>query len=82
MSDELNNPSKCAGLPKEFIDRLRMPFAHFLKIEAAAGAVLLFFTVTALVMANSPWAHAFLSFWEMPVGIQIDQLNFERSLRD
>lgn len=82
MSDYCKTPAECENLPKEFIDRLRMPFSRFLEIEAAAGAVLLCFTVAALVLANSPWAHAFLNYWEMPVGFHIGEQDFSRSLRD
>jgi Na+/H+ antiporter NhaA len=58
------------------------PFASFLRIEAAGGAILLALTIAALVLSNSPWAHQFLTFWELPVGIQIGSLEAARSLRD
>ena len=58
------------------------PFASFLRIEAAAGAILLAVTTAALVLSNSPWAHQFLGFWELPVGIRIGSLEAARSLRD
>ena len=58
------------------------PFASFLRIEAAAGAILLAVTIAALVLSNSPWAHQFLTFWELPVGIRIGSLEAARSLRD
>ena len=58
------------------------PFASFLRIEAAAGAILLAVTIAALVLSNSPWAHQFLGFWELPVGIRIGSLEAARSLRD
>jgi NhaA family Na+:H+ antiporter len=69
-------------LPREHIDRLRKPFAHFLGTAAAGGAVLLLFTLAALFLANSPWAHPFLSAWETHVGLQIGSLEFGRSLRE
>jgi Na+:H+ antiporter, NhaA family len=43
-----------ARLPTELVDRLTRPFAQFLRIEAASGAVLLLFTLAALVLSNSP----------------------------
>ena len=58
------------------------PFASFLRIEAAGGAILLALTIAALVLSNSPWAHQFLTFWELPVGIRIGSLESARSLRD
>jgi NhaA family Na+:H+ antiporter len=82
MSDECEIPAECARLPKAYIDRLRMSVAYFLEIEAAAGAVLLFFTLAALLLANSPWAHPFMSFWEIPLGMQVGDLDYARSLRE
>jgi NhaA family Na+:H+ antiporter len=58
-------------LPVELVDRLTKPFAWFLRIEALGGGILLLFTVVALALSNSPWAHPFLSAWELPVGIRI-----------
>lgn len=59
-----------------------MPFARFLAIDAAVGAILLFFTVAALVLSNSPWAHSFLNAWETQIGFQVGAWEFARSLRD
>ena len=70
-----------SGLPKEIADRFTKPFAQFLKIEAAAGVMLLLATVAALVLSNSIWSTPFLAFWEMPVGLHLGSLEFIRSLR-
>ena len=69
-------------LPKRVVERLTKPFGRFLRIEAAGGAVLLLFTVAALVLSNSPWTHLFLGTWETPVRFQIGTLEFGRSLRE
>jgi len=71
-----------ARLPRELVDRLAKPFARFLRIEAAGGAVLLVFAVAALALSNSPWAHPFLRAWETQVGLQFGSFEFVRSLRD
>ncbi|MCW8332162.1 Na+/H+ antiporter NhaA [Photobacterium sp. SDRW27] len=55
---------------------------RFLRIEAAAGSVLLFFTITALILSNSPWAETFLSIWDVHVGITAGTIEFNRSLRE
>jgi NhaA family Na+:H+ antiporter len=67
-----NRPAftEISRLPKEIIDRLTKPFVRLLQIEAAAGAVLLLFTVAALALSNSPWAHFFENAWETPIGLQ------------
>jgi NhaA family Na+:H+ antiporter len=69
-------------LPRELLDRLTRRFARFLGIEAAAGAILLLFTVSALLLSNSPWADAFLSAWETQIALQGGSFEFARSLRD
>jgi Na+:H+ antiporter, NhaA family len=69
-------------LPRELADRLTKPFANFLRIEAAAGVVLLSFAVAAVILSNSPWAEAFLQVWETRVGLEIGSMEFARSVRD
>lgn len=66
-------------LPGEYADLITKPFAQFLKIESAAGAMLLAAALIALTLANSPWSAHFLSFWETPIGLQIGRLDFTRS---
>jgi NhaA family Na+:H+ antiporter len=82
MSEDPQNARKLARLPTGFVDRLTKPFVHFLHIEAAAGSVLLLFTVAALVFSNSPWSHSFLSAWETPMGIRLGSFEFDRSLKE
>jgi NhaA family Na+:H+ antiporter len=43
----------------------------FLKTEAAAGLILAAAAAAALVLANSPWAHAYFGFVEQPFTIQV-----------
>jgi NhaA family Na+:H+ antiporter len=69
------------GLPPEIADRFMKPFAPFLKIEAASGAVLLVAACAALILSNSAWSTPFLAFWEMPIGLHFGSLDFTRSLR-
>lgn len=53
---------------------------HFLHIEAASGIVLLMAAVTALVWANSPFAHAYHALWETPLVFSAGQYVFSRPL--
>ena len=69
------------NLPSEMADRFTRPFARFLKIEAAAGILLLFAVLAALILANSAWSASFLAFWEKPVGLHFGALDYSRSLR-
>ncbi|MCK5790319.1 MAG: Na+/H+ antiporter NhaA [Ketobacter sp.] len=67
-------------LPKEHIDWVVQPIAHFVKIEAAGGIVLLIFTVLALFLANSPLSNSFSNVWHISIGINIGEFEFKRSL--
>lgn len=69
-------------LPKEHIDWVVQPIARFVQIEAAAGFILLLFTVLALSFANSPLSEFFSSLWRVSIGINIGPIEFERSLHD
>jgi NhaA family Na+:H+ antiporter len=82
MSEDPQANTDISRLPKELVDRLTKPFARFLRIEAAGGAVLLLFTVAALVLSNSPWAPLYSAVWQTPLGLQLGSLEFARSLRD
>jgi NhaA family Na+:H+ antiporter len=70
--DILNQPSP--------IERMSRPFLRFLHIEAAGGIVLLICTALALILANSPWAQAFLNFWQIPITISFGDLRLSHSL--
>lgn len=82
MSKVQQAETEITRLPKEFIDRLTKPFARFLSIQAGGGVILLLFTVAALVLSNSPWAHHFESVWETSVGLHLGSFEFARSLRE
>ncbi len=69
------------GLPPEIADRFTEPFGRFLKVEAAAGGILLLATLVALILSNSAWSTPFLAFWETPIGLHFGALDFTRSLR-
>ncbi|MEN8716959.1 MAG: Na+/H+ antiporter NhaA [Verrucomicrobiales bacterium] len=71
-----------ARLPSEKIDWLTKPVARFIHFGVAAGIVLLFFTIVAIALANSPWKADFLGFWETKIGINAGSLKLERSLRE
>lgn len=82
MSNDRQTHTVPVRLPRARIDQLTKAFGRFLDIEAAAGAVLLLFTLAALLLSNSPWAHAYLNVWETPAGFQIGSLELTRSLKE
>jgi NhaA family Na+:H+ antiporter len=77
MNDKRGHPTQ---LPKEHIDWLVQPITRFIKIEAAAGVVLLLSTLLALSLANSPLRESFNGLWHVSLGINIGTFVFERSL--
>jgi NhaA family Na+:H+ antiporter len=82
MNENRQADAEIACLPRELVDRLTKPFVEFLRIETAAGAVLLSFADAAVVLSNSSWAYPFFDVWESRVGLHIGSLEFARSLRD
>lgn len=81
MPDPQTEPLSSVQLPRGLIDRVAPPFVRFLHIEAAGGAILLLFTIAALVLTNSPWARSFLDIWDTRIELRIGELEFGRSLR-
>jgi NhaA family Na+:H+ antiporter len=81
MAEHGKIPGDFVGLPKEPIDVLGDPFKRFLHIEASSGVLLLVATVTALVLANSPLAGGFLSFWKARLGFSIGSFSMIHSLQ-
>jgi len=75
MTDNLGH------LPSEIADRFTKPFLRFVRIESAAAAILLVFTLGALTLSNSPWSRDFLAFWDTPVGLHLGAFEFSRSLK-
>lgn len=71
-----------ARLPPEFLDGFSRLMHRFLAIESASGAALLVATITALGLSNSPWAHAYLGFWETSLGVHFGSVDFTRALRE
>lgn len=74
-------PLNLERLPREPADRFTRPFARFLRIEAAAGGVLLLCAVAALALSNSPWSTAYLSFWDTRIGLRWGEAELAHTLR-
>ena len=49
--------------------------------ENTAAALLLVFTVIAIMWANSPWAQSYSEFWSTEVGLRFGDLHAELSLK-
>jgi NhaA family Na+:H+ antiporter len=68
------------ALPDRPVERWMTPVRRLLHIEAASGVFLLFCTVVALVLANSPWSDAYVRFWKTPVVVSIGGLSLSDTL--
>jgi NhaA family Na+:H+ antiporter len=53
---------------------------RFLHIEAVSGIALMFAAAVALIWANSPYAHAYHTLWDVPLSIGLGSLVFSQSL--
>ncbi|MGC1182416.1 Na+/H+ antiporter NhaA [Legionella sp.] len=69
-------------LPKELIHWVSRPLDRFIRIETSTAGLLLFFTITTLLLANSPWSESFLSIWEISLGIHLGNFEFARPIHD
>lgn len=78
---EPQQPADLARLPRELVDRFAKPFARFVRIEAAGGAVLLLVTLSTVAVVNSPWGPGFLSLWETQVSVRFGGVVWAHTLR-
>lgn len=69
-------------LPAEHIDWLTKPMQRFLHIQTGSALILLLFTVLALLLSNSPWSKPFLSFWEIPLNINVGEIGYTITIRN
>lgn len=59
--------------------RLRI-IEDFIKKETSSGIILMFVTLLALIMANSPLQNLYQSFLDIPIGVKFASLEIEKSL--
>lgn len=51
------------------------PFISMLRKYVSSSVLLIFATVAALIIANSPWGDLYRKFWELPVSLSIGSFN-------
>ena len=81
MKNKGSTSAVLVELPEQKLMQLTLPLAHFLRIEALGGVLLLAATLCALILANSPWSANFLAFWETPVGFQVGPVEVNSNLK-
>jgi NhaA family Na+:H+ antiporter len=62
------------------IQRFLSPFARFFRLESAGGIVLIACAVLAVVLANSPLAHAYHHFWETKLSLGLGAWSVSHTL--
>ncbi len=65
---------------KSLVDKIRRRWLALLHSPMLGGMILMFFTLLALVLANSPIGHSFVDYWETDFGIQFGNWSLEQSL--
>ena len=74
-----NEKKKLPGI-KPSIAKVTVAFREFLRLESAGGILLVFSTVLAMVLANSPLLAAYQAFLDTPVQIRIGALDIDKPL--
>ena len=62
--------------------RVRSAALNFASWGPSAGVLLLFATVLAIIITNSPLGPAFEAFWELDLGLTLGGTSFHMALRD
>jgi len=61
-------------------NRISTPFEHFLHAQTTTGLVLMFMTVLALILANSPLSEVYAHFFHMKIDLNIGSWALSHSL--
>lgn len=78
----MEKPSFSQDLPRtqRLAEQALTTLQRFLHVEAVSGGVLLVAAAVALICANSPLAHDYHAFWNLPLTIGIGEFLFSKSL--
>ena len=68
--------------PAPRIVRLRRDPKAMATTENAAAALLLAFTLVAILWANSPWVDNYSAFWNTPVGLSFGEVHTELTVKE
>lgn len=65
----MNSRSESDAFPATPIVRMMRPFQQFAANKTSGGILLLLCTATALIWANSPWAHLYAALWHTDITV-------------
>jgi len=61
-------------------ERIATPFEHFLHAQTTTGFVLMFMTIVALILANTPLADAYLHFFHTKIDFNVGSWELSHSI--
>ena len=61
-------------------ERISTPFEHFLHAQTTTGIILLFMTVLALVLANTPLTEAYAHFFHMKIDLSVGDWKLQHTI--
>ncbi|WP_268225759.1 Na+/H+ antiporter NhaA [Sinomicrobium oceani] len=69
-------------MQKNLLDKALSPVHKFIHYEHAGGIMLFLAVVAALILANSPFEHAYNEFWETPLDIEFGNRHLDYTLHE
>ncbi|RNL78170.1 Na+/H+ antiporter NhaA [Sinomicrobium pectinilyticum] len=69
-------------MQKNLLDRTLSPVHKFIHFEHSGGIVLFIAVIIALILANSPFQHAYGEFWETPLDIEFGSRHLDYTLHE
>ena len=79
MSDENNNADLSSPIEQRF-DRLTEPFNQFVKNQTSGAVLLLFATIAALIIANSPFQDFYHKLEEIELGLFFSDFELRKTI--
>ncbi len=61
-------------------NKIATPFEHFLHAQTTTGVILMFMTIVALILANSPLADAYLHFFHTKIDFNVGSWTLSNSI--
>ena len=80
VKENSETSKKSVQLPDQPLKVWLSPLKQFLFLQSTSGILLLICTALSLILANSPWGEAYLSYWHVPCFIGIGGWSFEKDL--
>ncbi len=65
---------------KKFLNFFATSYEKFFQYEASAGILLIFVTIIALIVSNSPYAEAYFSLWNIHLTIGFENFRLDKPL--